>query len=91
MVSRFPFFRASPLVVVAVASPVDETIAVAFVAKKVVDGVRAVSAALKGGKAATSVADSAADGVKLQKQLASESQLGQLADGGGTVISQPAK
>lgn len=36
-------------------------------------------------------AGNAADGVKLQKQLASESQMSQLAEGGGTVISQPAK
>ncbi len=37
------------------------------------------------------IANSAKSGVKLQKQLASESQLSQLSEGGGTVISQPAK
>ena len=36
-------------------------------------------------------ADSAVSGIKLEKQLASESQVGQLAEGGGNVISQPAK
>jgi RHS repeat-associated protein len=40
---------------------------------------------------AADVAASAVSGVKLQKQLASEQQLGQLAGGGGTVISQPAR
>lgn len=35
-------------------------------------------------------AESAASAVKLEKQLASEAQVGQLAEGGGTVISQPA-
>ncbi|WP_169449448.1 RHS repeat domain-containing protein [Marinimicrobium agarilyticum] len=35
-------------------------------------------------------ADSAVNAVKLEKQLASESQVSQLAEGGGTVISQPA-
>ena len=34
---------------------------------------------------------SAVEGVKLQKQLASEAQVSQLKDGGGKVISQPAK
>ncbi|WDE11754.1 RHS repeat domain-containing protein [Thalassomonas haliotis] len=34
---------------------------------------------------------SAVNGVKLEKQLASQSQLTELAEGGGTVISQPAK
>lgn len=36
-------------------------------------------------------AESAVNAVQLEKQLASESQLSQLAEGGGTVISQPAK
>jgi hypothetical protein len=36
-------------------------------------------------------AESAINGVRLEKQLASESQLTDLAEGGGTVISQPAK
>jgi RHS repeat-associated protein len=36
-------------------------------------------------------ANSSVNGVKLQKQLASQEQLGQLSKGGGTVISQPAK
>ena len=46
--------------------------------------------AAKGIKAAGN-AKSAANGVNLQKQLASESQVSQLSEGGGTVISQPAK
>ncbi len=40
---------------------------------------------------AVSNAKSASNSVGLQKQLASESQLSQLADGGGKVIRQPAK
>ncbi|MEL4256861.1 hypothetical protein HT094_15155 [Shewanella sp. ZOR0012] len=36
-------------------------------------------------------AESAVNAVKLEKQLASESQVSQLSEGGGTVISQPAK
>ncbi|WP_217420783.1 RHS repeat domain-containing protein, partial [Pseudidiomarina piscicola] len=36
-------------------------------------------------------AESAISGVKFEKQLASESQLTELAEGGGTIISQPAK
>jgi len=36
-------------------------------------------------------AESAVSAVKLEKQLASQSQVSQLANGGGTVISQPAK
>jgi hypothetical protein len=36
-------------------------------------------------------ADSAVSGVKLEKQLASESQVTELAAGGGKVLSQPAK
>ncbi|WP_404340030.1 RHS repeat-associated core domain-containing protein [Pseudoalteromonas mariniglutinosa] len=36
-------------------------------------------------------AESAINGVKLEKQLASEAQLTELAEGGGTIISQPAK
>lgn len=36
-------------------------------------------------------AESAVNAVRLEKQLASEAQVGQLAEGGGTVISQPAK
>lgn len=39
----------------------------------------------------TKGANSSVNGVKLQKQLASQEQLGQLSKGGGTVISQPAK
>ncbi len=39
----------------------------------------------------TKGANSSANGLKLQKQLASQEQLGQLSKGGGTVISQPAK
>ncbi|WP_404409146.1 hypothetical protein LG272_01395 [Pseudidiomarina marina] len=46
--------------------------------------------AYKGAKVASG-AESAVQGVKLEKQLASESQLTELAEGGGTVISQPAK
>lgn len=46
--------------------------------------------AYKGAKVARG-AESAVQGVKLEKQLASESQLTELAEGGGTVISQPAK
>ncbi|MEM9103698.1 MAG: RHS repeat-associated core domain-containing protein [Pseudomonadota bacterium] len=47
---------------------------------KLVDGVNASRGA-----------ESAVSGANLEKQLASESQLSQLAEGGGTVISQPAK
>jgi len=36
-------------------------------------------------------ANSATNALKLEKQLASQEQLGQLSKGGGTVISQPAK
>lgn len=36
-------------------------------------------------------ANSATNGLKLEKELASEEQLSQLSEGGGTVISQPAK
>ncbi len=43
------------------------------------------------GKFVTKGADSSISGLKLQKQLASQEQLGQLSKGGGTVISQPAK
>ncbi|USI28541.1 RHS repeat domain-containing protein [Alteromonas macleodii] len=39
----------------------------------------------------TKGAESAVQGVKLEKQLASQSQLTQLSEGGGTVLSQPAK
>ncbi len=39
----------------------------------------------------TNGAESAVQGVKLEKQLASQSQLTQLSEGGGTVLSQPAK
>lgn len=46
---------------------------------------------LKKAEAVAEVASSAKSAVKLQKQLASESQLSQLAEGGGTVLSQPAK
>ena len=46
--------------------------------------------AYKGSKV-TSGAESALQGVKLEKQLASESQLTELAEGGGKIISQPAK
>ncbi len=43
------------------------------------------------GKFVTKSASSSVNGLKLQKQLASQEQLGQLSKGGGTVISQPAK
>lgn len=42
-------------------------------------------------KAKAANAASSVQGTKLQKQLASESQVSQIADGQGTVISQPAK
>lgn len=42
-------------------------------------------------KGADNGASSARSGQQLQKQLASESQMADLANGGGTVISQPAK
>lgn len=46
----------------------------------------AASTAIKGSRGA----ESAVSAVNLEKQLASQSQIGQLAEGGGTVISQPA-
>jgi hypothetical protein len=47
--------------------------------------------AAKHGDKIVAGAISAINKVNLQKQLASESQLSQLAEGGGTIISQPAK
>jgi len=70
----------------AIANPTGPNVAAAAVG--LVPGVGDVAA--KGIKAAGN-AKSAANGVNLQKQLASESQMSQLSEGGGTVISQPAK
>ncbi|KZN68264.1 hypothetical protein N473_07510 [Pseudoalteromonas luteoviolacea CPMOR-1] len=61
----------------------------------VADGVAIALPIVPGGAGmainATRGAESAVNAVKLEKQLASESQLTQLSEGGGTVISQPAK
>jgi uncharacterized protein RhaS with RHS repeats len=61
----------------------------------VADGVALALPVVPGGASmainASRGAESAINGVRLEKQLASESQLTDLAEGGGTVISQPAK
>jgi RHS repeat-associated protein len=57
-------------------------------AKEIKDIYKAVKAK---GSAANNGASSAVNKVNLEKQLASQEQLGQLSTGGGTVISQPAK
>ncbi|QSX28772.1 hypothetical protein JYB88_10845 [Shewanella cyperi] len=61
----------------------------------VADGVALAIPFVPGGASvainATRGAESAISGVKLEKQLASEAQLTELAEGGGTIISQPAK
>jgi pyocin large subunit-like protein len=61
----------------------------------VVDGLAMALPVVPGGAGAAISgvrgAESAVNAVQLEKQLASESQLSQLAEGGGSVISQPAK
>lgn len=52
---------------------------------------RTADAASSVTKGAGNGANSATNALKLEKQLASQEQLGQLSKGGGTVISQPAK
>ncbi len=74
----------------AVANPTKANIAAAAVG--IVPGIgdlagKGIKAAAKSG----GDAKSAVSGLNLQKQLASESQMSELASGGGTVISQPAK
>ncbi len=75
------------------ATPGPEDIAAAALLARSVKVVRA-SRAVRGKSAnrlAPRNAKSATNGVRLQKQLASQSQVDQLASGGGKVLSQPAK
>jgi len=67
------------------------TDAVGVVVDVVAVAIPGVPGIVGAGIAVSRHADSAIDAVKLEKQLASEAQLGQLAEGGGTVIAQPAK
>lgn len=66
------------------------TLATGGVGKLAHNGYKAYKRAQNVGDASNG-ANSSVNGVKLEKQLASEEQLSQLAEGGGTVISQPAK